>query len=102
MCGVGYIIAFHGQATVSNEDTLSEFRISNQLIQIQKSISEMSYHLTVAANKRMAVSALPLPCIRRIAVYRCDGKEASLHNWPVSEPYVNTSAEFLHVMYSRL
>lgn len=51
MCGVGYIIAFHGQATVSNEDTLSEFRISNQLIQIQKSISEMSYRLTVAANK---------------------------------------------------
>lgn len=53
MCGVRYIIAFHGQATVSNEDTLSEFRISNQLIQIQKSISEMSYHLTVAANKRI-------------------------------------------------
>lgn len=49
----------------------------------------------------MAVSALPLPRIRRIAVYRCDGKEASLHNWPVSEPYV-FSAEFLHVMYSRL
>lgn len=51
MCGEGHIIAFHGQATVSNEDTLSEFRISNQLIQIQKLISEMSYRLTVAANK---------------------------------------------------